>query len=52
MEDLTVSDRRVTDAETESPPPFFRTWRRLYAFLLLELIVLIVLFRLLTVVFE
>ena len=33
-------------------PPLFKTWRRWYGAILLELVVLIIVFRLITVIFE
>lgn len=38
--------------EPEERPPYFRTWRQWYAAILVELLILILLFRWITVSFE
>ena len=43
-----MSDERHEQQTHEEPPPFGGSWRRLYAFVLLTLVVLITLFDIFT----
>ncbi|MDP2884064.1 MAG: hypothetical protein Q8P51_03485 [Ignavibacteria bacterium] len=49
---LTTPNSKPPEVEPDSSPPFLRSWRRLYAVVLGELVVLIILFYLFTKAFE
>lgn len=48
---MTETPPKVSDS-SEDPPPFGRTWTRLYAAVLIELVLLIVLFYVFTKAYE
>ena len=48
----TQDESDTESAPEEGAPPFFRTWKGMYTAIIAELVILIVLFRIVTVVFD
>ncbi len=49
---MSDTERRQTEGEESNSPPILRTWPRLYAFVLGELALLILLFHLFSLVYR
>ncbi len=52
MTNLDSYEKSLPPEGTDEKPPIFRKWRHWYIAILVELVLLIVLFRVITVVFE